>query len=167
LSFKVAETTEGMQQRRDFLTDHAVIITEEGPLSVQSREEVKDITLHHFDIRRHEFYVYRSYPEPFIAIFTECHARDVVFAAGRIVDGPIELSFHAWDPDRFGDRDNLPYHVRLCIEGIPQHAWNKEVANKVLGDEAIFHQVEEDTMDRVDQRVYSCWAFTKDPSKIP
>jgi hypothetical protein len=27
--------------------------------------------------------------------------------------------------------------------------------------------VEEDTLDRTDQRTYKCWAFSKDPSRIP
>jgi hypothetical protein len=71
------------------------------------------------EMRKHELYVYRSRPEPFIVIFSEVHARDLVFAAGRLIDGPIELSFHSWDIDRFGTRDIVPYHVRLCIEGIP------------------------------------------------
>jgi hypothetical protein len=41
---------------------------------------------------------------------------------GRVIDGLIELNFHAWDLDRFSDREIIPYQVRLCIEGIPQHA---------------------------------------------
>jgi hypothetical protein len=68
--------------------------------------------------------------------------------------------------DRFGTKENLPYHVRLSLEGIPQHAWNKDIANKVLGDEAIIHHVEEETLDRLDHRVFHCWAFSRDPSII-
>lgn len=40
------------------LTEHAVVITDEGPLEVRSREEVKEIILHHFGISKHAFYVY-------------------------------------------------------------------------------------------------------------
>jgi hypothetical protein len=117
---------------------------------VQSKDEVKDIIFHQFDIRKHEFYVYRSCPEPFIAIFPNCHDRDVFSAAGRAIEGPIEMGFHAWDLDRFGVRERLPYHVRLCLEGIPQHAWSKEVVDMVLCDEAIIHHVNEETMDKTD-----------------
>jgi hypothetical protein len=31
-----------------------------------------------------------------------------VFTAASAIDGPIELGFHAWDLDRFGDRENIP-----------------------------------------------------------
>jgi hypothetical protein len=72
------------------------VITKEGLMGVQSREEVKTLITHHFGIQKHELYVYRSQPKPFIVIFSEGRARDLVFAAGRLIDGPIELAFHSW-----------------------------------------------------------------------
>jgi hypothetical protein len=164
---KVASTTESMEQRKRLLTKHAVVIMDEGPLAVQSREEVKDIIMHHFGIMKHVFYVYRSFPEPFVAVFLESHDRDVVFAAGRAIDGPIELGFHDWDIDRFGDREIIPYYARLYIKGILHHAWSREVVEKVLCNEALIHHVEEETLDRSDQRVFKCWDFSRDPSRIP
>jgi hypothetical protein len=125
------------------------------------------LIIHHFGIRKHELYVYRSHPKPFIVILSEGHGRDLVFATGRLVDGPIELSFHDWDVDHFSSRDCIPYHVRLCLEGIPQHAWCRETTEKVFGDEAFIHHVEEATVDRSDQHSFNCWVFTKDPLRIP
>jgi hypothetical protein len=43
----------------------------------------------------------------------------------------------------------------------------REVEDKVLRDEAIIHHVEEDTQERIDQRSYKCWAYSRDPSRIP
>jgi hypothetical protein len=163
----MADTTDEMEQRCCLLTSRALVITEEGPLTIQSKEEVKSIIMHHFGIRKHELHIYRSYPEPFLVLFSEIHDRDLVFAVGKVIEGPFELGFHSWELDRFGDRQIIPYHVRLCIEGIPHHAWSKQLADKVLCDEALIHHVEEDTMDRYDQRTFNCWAFTKDPSRIP
>jgi hypothetical protein len=37
----------------------------------------------------------------------------------------------------------------------------------VLCDEAVIHHVEETTVKCTDQRAYECWAFCKDPSRIP
>jgi hypothetical protein len=53
------------------------------------------------------------------------------------------------------------------IEGIPQHAWTKEIDDKVLCDEAIIHHIEEESLERSDQRSFNCWVFCKDPSLIP
>jgi hypothetical protein len=55
----------------------------------------------------------------------------------------------------------------LSLKGIPQHAWFKEVADFVLGDEAIIHHIEEESRRKLDLRAFRCWAFSKDPSKIP
>jgi hypothetical protein len=69
--------------------------------------------------------------------------------------------------NRFSDREIIPYHVKLSLEGLPQHAWYREVAEKVLCDEAVIRHVEQDTETRTDQRIYLCWAVSKDPSRIP
>jgi hypothetical protein len=90
-----------------------------------------------------------------------------VFAAGRAIEGPVEVSFFAWELDEFGERAMIPFHVRLSLEGIPQHAWSQELADKFMCDEAIVHHVEENTRKKVDFRVFCCWAFSKDMSWIP
>lgn len=167
LAWKMVETTKEMEDRKDLLVNTALLILEEGCVGAQSPREVAEIIAHRFGIRRHLFQVYRSHPQPFIAFFSDTFDRDRVYIAERVVDGPIELSFHAWDVEKFGDRVNIPFLVKLSIEGLPQHAWFMEVASKVLCDEALIHYVEEDTRLRVNQRVYECWALCQDPSRIP
>jgi hypothetical protein len=155
-----------MDDRRSMLDHFALVVREMGALSLASTEELKDILLHHFGICKHEVYICCSKPNPFMIIFAEQHSRDLVFAAGRVIDGPVELSFHAWGLDKFGDRTIIPYHIRLSIEGMPHHASHQEVTEKVLCDEAIIHHVEEESRRRTGLRAYRCWAFSKDPSKI-
>jgi hypothetical protein len=167
ITFKMSDTSQEMQQHREMLANHAVVVADVGPMRVQTREEVKDIVLHQFGIRKLECYVYRSCPEPFIAVFPDSHDRDVVFAGEKAVDGPVELRFTEWGLNWFGEREVIPFHMHLSIEGIPQHAWFKEIVDKVFCDEAIVHFVEEDTADRIDQCAYRCWGFCKDPSKLP
>jgi hypothetical protein len=104
----VVEESQEMKQERQYLEAHAIVITKEGPLSVRSREEVKNIIQLNFNIRKHEFSVVRSRPEPFIVVFHDSHHRDILFAAGRVVDGPVELGLHPWDVDRFGGERVVP-----------------------------------------------------------
>jgi hypothetical protein len=147
-------TTAEMNHRDRLLVGHAILVSDDVPMRVSTRDEVREIILQHFGIRKDQFYVTRSSPEPFIIYFHETHARDVVFAAGRVVEGPMELGFHAWDLDRQGDRELIPFHVKLSVEGIPSHAWFKEIAALILGDEAMIRHVEEDTIRRVDMRAF-------------
>jgi hypothetical protein len=83
------------------------------------------------------------------------------------VDGPVELGYHAWEVDRFGKRRIIPYNIKLFLEGIPQFAWVREVAEKVVGDEALIYQVEEVSLQGSDIRTFNCWALSEDPSRIP
>jgi hypothetical protein len=92
---------------------------------------------------------------------------DVVFAAGRVIEEALELHFKAWDLDDFSDKTIIPFHVKLSIEGIPQHVWSSEIADKVLCDETIVHHVEEATRRGADHSAFHCWVFSKYPSCIP
>jgi hypothetical protein len=100
-AFKAMSTSVEMEQRCQYLSSHAVLITEEGPMKVQSKEEVKESIQHHLGIKKHDFAMHFISPDPFIAIFHDSHDRDIAFGAARIVDGPIELNFHDWDVDKF------------------------------------------------------------------
>jgi hypothetical protein len=63
----------------------------------------------------------------------------------------VQLRCNSWDLDDWGGRSNIPYHVKLSVEGIPQHAWTQEVVDRVLYDEALVHHVEENSRHRLDQ----------------
>jgi hypothetical protein len=164
---KLVWASDEIQQRCKMLIHHALLITEESSLGVASKEEVANIITHHFELLRYEFHVFRSAPEPFIVLFSDRAARDVVFVRGRVLDGPVELHFHSWDVDHFCDRVVIPFHVKLSIEGLPQHAWFQEIAKKVLCDEAIIHHVDQATRHKEDHRLFVCWAFCQNLNCIP
>jgi hypothetical protein len=84
-----------MEDRWMMLSNFAQVVREEGPMGLSSCEVLKDMIAHHFDLGKHEFYAYSIYLDPFVVIFSDQHARDVMFAAGRAIEGPIELSFSA------------------------------------------------------------------------
>jgi hypothetical protein len=93
--------------------------------------------------------------------------RYVVFGRGRVTDGLVDLRCHAWEADRFGERVTIPYRVRISLEGLPHHAWSQEMAQRVLGDEAVIHHVEQVSRRREDYTYFACWAFSQHPSRIP
>jgi hypothetical protein len=166
VAFKSVSTSAEMEERKEILSCLTLLVKEVGVVGLRSTEELKDVLFHHFGIRKHELYVYHSHPHPFVVVFPDRHARDI-FAAGRVINGPIELSFSAWDLDELGDHTIIPYHVKLSIEELPQHAWSHSVAEKVLCDEAVIHHVEECSLNRSNHHANQCWALSKDPSKIP
>jgi hypothetical protein len=97
----------------------------------RSNEDVKDIISHHFEIRKSEFYVTRRCPDSFLAYFHDTHDKNVVFVAASVV--VVGLGLHAWDIDWLGNKELIPYHVKLSLKGIPSHAWFQEIAQLILG----------------------------------
>jgi hypothetical protein len=156
VAFKMAQSSANMEEKKERLSHLALLFFEDGAVRLRSCEELKDVILHHFGIRKHELAVYHSSPKPFVIIFPDRRARDIVFVAGRVIDGSLELSFSEWDMDRLGDRAIIPYHVKLSIEGIPPHAWSQNLVDKILGDAVVIHHIEESTRQRYDQWVYQC-----------
>jgi hypothetical protein len=88
---------------------------------VASCEDVAEIIGYNFDLLRYKYHVFRSHLKLFIVLFSDRAARDAVFARGKVFYGPVELQFHAWDMDRCAKRTLLPFHVKISIEGLPQH----------------------------------------------
>jgi hypothetical protein len=144
-----------------------LLITEVGPPSVTSREDIAGLICHHFQLMRYEFHVLCSNSDPFLVVFSKRSARGAVFVRGRISDGPVYLTFHAWEADRFGDHEVLSFHVKLSIEGLPHHAWFQYIVDKILCDEAVVHHVDQSTRHREGLRSFNCWAFSRNPSRIP
>jgi hypothetical protein len=70
---------------------------------------------HHFGLLRYEFHVIHTNLEPFIIIFSDSAARDVVFMRGRVTDGHVQLCFCSWDVDHFGELVFIPFHVNLSL----------------------------------------------------
>jgi hypothetical protein len=82
-------------KRKEMLMNHALVVKEEGSLGLRSVEELKGVIFHHFGFRKHEVCSYHSFPDPFILIISDRHARDVVFVAVRAVEGPVQLRFNS------------------------------------------------------------------------
>jgi hypothetical protein len=56
-----------------------------------------------------------------------------MFARGKVSDGSVELRFHARDVDHHAKRTLLSYHVKVGIEGLPQHAWFLKLLRRFWG----------------------------------
>ena len=65
------------------------------------------------------------------------------------------------------DIRGFQYHVRLCLEGIPLHAWNQSIAKRAVARACDMDYVEQLSLDRRDTRALCLWAWTYNPSDIP
>jgi hypothetical protein len=59
---KTAWSSDEVQQRSEMMSHHSLVVNEEGPRGVTSREEVAEIIEHHFGLRRYDFHIRPSSP---------------------------------------------------------------------------------------------------------
>ena len=79
----------------------------------------------------------------------------------------ISTSTRPWQRVTHGDICDLKYRVRLCLEGVPLHAWNESFAKRAVARACDLDYVEKSSLDRADTRALCVWAWTHNPSDIP
>jgi hypothetical protein len=67
----------------------------------------------------------------------------------------------------YSDHCDMRHHVRLCLEGIPAHAWNESIAKRVVARACDIDYLETQSLRRNDTRALCMWAWTYNPSDIP
>ena len=78
----------------------------------------------------------------------------------------LDFRIWPWRIEAYGDHCELRHHVRLCLEGVPIHAWNESIAKRVVARACDIDYVEQQSVDREDTRVLCLWAWTYNPSDI-
>ncbi|KAJ1260193.1 hypothetical protein BS78_10G213600 [Paspalum vaginatum] len=59
------------------------------------------------------------------------------------------------------------YRVRICLEGVPRHAWLPNVVERLLGRSCSVQYIETDLLHPTDSRSICLSAWSRNPSKIP
>lgn len=111
--------------------------------------------------------VVKHHPEDFYIDFTHRHHRDEAVNREMLPHGNLEIHIRPWRLLTHGDFCSLQYHVKLCLEGIPLHAWNENIAKRAIARACDLDYVKETSLDKKDTRALSLWAWTCNPSAIP
>jgi hypothetical protein len=111
--------------------------------------------------------VSRHRPEDFLIIFEHQHHRDAAERLGRLPVGHVNIRILPWRILPYSDLTDLRYHVRICLEGIPVHAWNESIAKRAIARACDIDYVDPRTRCREDTRAFCLWAWTYNPSDIP
>jgi len=118
-------------------------------------------------ISRHEIKVVKHYPEQYLVFFTDSRAFQCAVNHHGVRSRGRTFNFEPWTERRHAVEKQLEFRVRLCIEGLPAHAWSEEVAAKIIGQHCAIHYVERQSLRQDRTRTYDLWAWSANPSKIP
>jgi hypothetical protein len=95
---------------------------------------VRRVFCSRFGMREEDIKVVQHYHEDSFVTFEHQHQhhRDAAVARRDFTYGNIDIRVRPWQLPVHGDCIDFGFHVRLCLEGIPLHAWNEAIAKRAV-----------------------------------
>ncbi|KAK1632757.1 hypothetical protein QYE76_007072 [Lolium multiflorum] len=145
---------------------HAVVAYVGGDRPAVSCEQVHDALEEKLGIGRNCCSVHPFQPEEFLIVLPSEDLRR------RVTARPLEhggFSLHTRPWTRLGQATQLKVRkkVQLVMEGIPPHAWERAVAEELLGTSCVVEELAPDTRARRDLALFRLSAWTEDTEAIP
>ncbi|XBI27075.1 hypothetical protein VPH35_051627 [Triticum aestivum] len=106
-------------------------------------------------------------PEDFLVVFARQEHRNLVAVKPFIEYQGIRLFFRQWNRQAQAVHSQLNYKVSLVLEGIPPHAWEREIAEDLLGTSCLVDMVAPESSSRRDLSAFKLTAWTAEPDSIP
>jgi hypothetical protein len=106
-------------------------------------------------------------PEDFLVVFASAEIRNRVAERPVLEDAGFTLHFRQWTRQAQASMDVWKTKVHLVLEGVPPHAWEREVVDGLLGTSCSIDEVAPETSSRADLATFKVSAWTPDPESIP
>ncbi|EEE55243.1 hypothetical protein OsJ_03125 [Oryza sativa Japonica Group] len=140
-----------------------------APPTTEPRD-VEQAFLDEFKLRRGEVAVSLHHPQAFLIKFQHRQHCEEALAKGYVKRHGIEIHFIKWRSLESALGVALMFRVRLCLDGVPMHAWAADIAERIIGRTCALEQIETDVVHPVESgntRSIDLWAWTANPSTIP
>lgn len=140
-----------------------------APPTTEPRD-VEQAFLDEFKLRRGEVAVSLHHPQAFLIKFQHRRHCEEALAKGYVKRHGIEIHFIKWRSLESALGVALMFRVRLCLDGVPMHAWAADIAERIIGRTCALEQIETDVVHPVESgntRSIDLWAWTANPSTIP
>jgi hypothetical protein len=106
-------------------------------------------------------------PENFLAQFDYPEQHDAALRTCSFYVGPSPCFIHPWRLDSYTWLVSWPFHVKICIERLPLHAWSTEGVKQALGDVCMFNYMEDVTFRRESTELFYFFVWMKNYDLLP
>lgn len=111
--------------------------------------------------------VHSCRPEDFLVVFARLEHMNRVSGRPSMTHKGVNLFFGQWNRQAQAVHATMRFRVELVLEGIPPHAWDREVAKDLLGSSCLVDMVGPETNSRRDLSAFKLSAWTANPEAIP
>ncbi|CAN6303338.1 unnamed protein product [Urochloa humidicola] len=128
---------------------------------------IEELLTEQLDLRRGDITITVHQPEPYLIRFESSEHCTQAKEKGRFTGHSIDICLRQWRSLTHALGMRIFYRVRLCLDGIPTHAWTPEIVERVIGNRCVLQCINTDLVQPRDTRHIDLWAWTADPSDIP
>ncbi|CAN6171302.1 unnamed protein product [Urochloa humidicola] len=150
---------------REWDTTGAVTWMVRGPEST-GPAEVEAAIREEFNLRHDEVKVTNHFPESFLIKFKYARHCEVALEKGSAKRRGIEVYFIKWRSLRDAEGVALLFRVKLCLDGVPRHAWSAELAERIISRTCALEVIETNLDMPTATKTIDLWAWTANPSTI-
>ncbi|KAI4983890.1 hypothetical protein ZWY2020_025756 [Hordeum vulgare] len=119
------------------------------------------------NIPRHAISMHRFHPEDFLIIFATAEFCNIAMDAGSVEHQGFEFFFRPWLRQAHATARVMRVMVDIMIEGIPSHAWECEMAAKILGSWCDIVSLAPETATQEDLSLFKLRAWCRDLDLVP
>ncbi|XP_039789865.1 uncharacterized protein LOC120655946 isoform X2 [Panicum virgatum] len=151
---------------REWDTTGAVTWAVQGPEST-GPAEIEAAIREEFNLRHDEVKVTCHFPESFLIKFKYDRHCSLALEKGSARRRSIEVFFVKWRSLRDAEGVALLFRVKLCLDGVPRHAWSAELEERIISRTCALEGIETNLDRPADTKIIDLWAWTANPSTIP
>jgi hypothetical protein len=118
-------------------------------------------------IPRAGFSVHPFQPEDFIIMFALAEFRDRASAGNVLNHRGFQLFLRKWTRQAQASMESWRAKVQLVVEGIPPHAWDREVVQSLLVSSCALAEVTPESASRANLSLFKASGWTDDVERIP
>lgn len=106
-------------------------------------------------------------PATFILRFGSPELRNSTLAMHIIPAGCTELRLMPWSRRVCATAGSLRYRVRVCLEGVPSHAWNVDSVTQLFCPPSFIDDVDFEVFREAESSCFNLWVWMADPNALP
>lgn len=129
--------------------------------------QIEAVLRDEFRLRHGEVTVTSHHPETFLIKFQHRHHCAQALKQGFAKRHGIDIHFIKWRSLKNALAVTLLFRVKLCLDGIPNHAWDAEIVERIIGRRCALETIETNLLHPAETKTVDLWAWTANPSLIP
>ncbi|KAL5211927.1 hypothetical protein ABZP36_022774 [Zizania latifolia] len=149
------------------LQRHAAFAIVVGHRSASSTGHVKLRLTEYLRIQPSDAEVFVHPGGSYMFYFTRAEDHTVALSETRLQLRGLDLKLIPWTRCAQASFVKLHFRARLCLEGIPRHAWNSDTAALILSDGCLLDKVDDSGLLEKEAACFCVWVWTQDPIRIP